>query len=592
MGSHPIELTEGYHPDPDTKSWIKPNPNYKIPNITLHDPGNKRLRVIAIGAGMSGICMAYKIQQQMKNVEFQIYERNADIGGTWFENRYPGCACDVPSHAYTFPWAPNPDWPRFLAPSKDIEVYINKVVDNFDLRKYIKTNHQVAGCWWDAERSKWKVKIELVESKKDWSSTEPLKLIDSFWDECDMLLHATGILNRWDYPKIPGLSKFKGRVLHTAGWPDHYGEEQWKGQRMAVIGSGASSIQTVPTMQPYVKHLDVFVRTPVWFIQIADNFGNNHVYSDEERAYFRANPEKLLAHIKVVEEFFNGRWDHNLMGTEQQKAIKEMTAKRMREMIKDDKLYENIVPDFPVNCRRMTPGDPYMKAIQEDNVDVHFTAATEITEDGVIGADGIERKVDAIVCATGFDVTFRPRFPVVGKNKVDLRDKWNDAAEGYLGLACPDMPNWITFLGPNWPVAQGSIMCALDANGQYAIQCMQKLQQELVRSFCPSQQASDEFNEHVQTWAVDSVWGQPCRSWYKDIETGRVRAIYPGSSLHYRDVLKTPRWEDFDIETSHKNRFAFMGVGRHLAQSEVGKAMGVDRAPYTKMESVDMRIFN
>ena len=162
-------------------------------------------------------------------------------------------SCDVPSHAYTFPWAPNADWPRFLAPSKDIVAYINKVVDSFDLRKFIKVNHQVAGCWWDAERSKWKVKVDVVEPKQDWPSTKPLTVLSSFEDECDMLLHATGILNRWDYPNIPGLSKFRGQVVHTAGWPDNYGEDKWKGQRVAVIGSGASSIQTVPTMQVLVS---------------------------------------------------------------------------------------------------------------------------------------------------------------------------------------------------------------------------------------------------------------------------------------------------------------------------------------------------
>ena len=463
-----ITLTEGYDPNPDAKSWIRPNAKYKIPNITLRDPANKKLRVITIGAGMSGICMAYKIQEQMHNVEHQIYERNANIGGTWWENRYPGCACDVPSHAYTFPWAPNPDWPRFLAHSADISAYIDRVVDNFDLRKYIKTNHQIAGCWWDPTLSKWKVKVQIVEPKLDWSSTAPLNVLEEFWDECDFLEHATGILNRWDYPKIPGLDKFKGRVVHTAGWPSDYQEEKWKGQRVAVIGSGASSVQTVPTMQPHVSHLDVFVRTPIWFIQIADNFGNNHEYSVEERADFRAHPEKLVAHIKAAESFFNARWNHNLVGTREQKEIKAMVEKRMREMIKDDKIYEKITPDFPVNCRRMTPGDPYMKAMQEPNVSMNFCAATEITESGVIGADGVERKdIDTIVCATGFDVSHRPRFPIVGRNGINLQDKWKDAAEGYFGVCCPDMPNWCTFIGPNWPVAQGSIMGALDEPGGY-----------------------------------------------------------------------------------------------------------------------------
>ena len=229
---------------------------------------------------------------------------------------------------------------------------MNRVVDNLDLRKYIKVNHQVAGCYWDADKSKWKVKIEVVEPKSDWSSTASLKVLDTFWDECDFLQHATGILNRWDYPDIAGLDKFAGRVVHTAGWPDDFGEKEWEGKSIAVIGSGASSVQTVPTMQPHVKHMDVFVRTPVWFVQIAENYGNNHEYSEEDKANFRAHPEKLVEHIKALEDLFNSRWNHNIVGTPEQKAFKAMVEKRMREMIKDDSILSKITPDFPVNCRR------------------------------------------------------------------------------------------------------------------------------------------------------------------------------------------------------------------------------------------------
>ena len=229
---------------------------------------------------------------------------------------------------------------------------MNRVVDNFGLRKYIKTNHQVAGCYWDATRSKWKVKIERVEAKTDWSSTAPLKVIDSFEDECDFLQHATGILNRWDYPKIAGIETFKGPVVHTAGWPDNFGEDQWKGKKIAVIGSGASSIQTVPTMQPHVSHLDVFVRTPVWLVEIVTNFGNNHEYSDKDKQDFRDHPEKLVAHIKHLESLFNAKWDHNIMGSPEQVAIKAITEQRMGKMIKDHELLKRLTPTFPVNCRR------------------------------------------------------------------------------------------------------------------------------------------------------------------------------------------------------------------------------------------------
>lgn len=159
-------------------------------------------------------------------------------------------SCDIPAHAYTYPWAPWPDWKNFLAPSGDILTYLQTVVEKLALAKYIKLNHQIAGCWWNEEKGKWRVKVQVVEPKADWSSVEPLKVLHEFEDEADVVLHATGILNRWDYPDIPGLKDFKGRLVHTAGWPDDYSSpEAWGGQDIVVIGSGATSIQVVPNMQ-------------------------------------------------------------------------------------------------------------------------------------------------------------------------------------------------------------------------------------------------------------------------------------------------------------------------------------------------------
>ena len=285
-------------------------------------------------------------------------------------------------------------------------------------------------------------------------------------EECDLLLYATGLLNNYKWPKIKGMEKFKGRVVHTAVWPKEYQEKEWENDRVAVIGSGASSIQTVPKMQPHAKHLDVFVRTGVWFVQIANNYGQNKEYSQEEREEFRRNPEKLLAHAKDIESQVNGLWGAFYTDSEAQKSAQQLFRERMKEFIKDERLLQGFTPKFEVGCRlndylafrsiltytgrRITPGDPYMHAIQKENVDVHFTAVEEITEYGVIGGDSVKVDVDTIVCATGFDVTYRPRFPIIGKNGVDLYKKWEKEPESYLGLGCPDMPNWMMFIGPTW----------------------------------------------------------------------------------------------------------------------------------------------
>jgi cation diffusion facilitator CzcD-associated flavoprotein CzcO len=296
-------------------------------------------------------------------------------------------------------------------------------------------------------------------------------------------------------------------------------------------------------MQKHAKHIDVFVRTGVWFVEIANNFGANHEYSQEERDEFRNDPSKIVEHAKSIEQQVNGLWGIFYDGNESQLGAQEMLKQRMGEFIKDKRLLEGFTPKFAVGCRRITPGDPYMKAIQEPNVDVHFTHVTEITEDGLIGADGVERKVDTIVCATGFDVTYRPRFPVIGKNGTNLQDKWAVHPESYLGLGVPEMPNFIMMIGPTWPVENGAVVGPLLGVSEYMVQIVKRMQKDDIKSWAPKQDVTDAFNEHAQEWIKHTVWKDDCRSWYKNNDTGRVNAVWPGSSLHYMDVIDEPRYE-------------------------------------------------
>ncbi|KAF2092546.1 FAD/NAD(P)-binding domain-containing protein [Rhizodiscina lignyota] len=550
---------------------------YDIPNITMGDPNNRRIKVITIGGGFSGILMAYQIQKLCQNVEHRIYEKNEDIGGTWLENRYPGCACDVPSHAYTMNFALNPDWPRFFSYSPDIWAYLDKICKVFDLRKYMTFNTEVVEAKWHDDVGKWKVKLRQSQHAGGEAR--------EFEDECDVLLYATGILNDFKWPKIEGIEKFRGRLCHTARWPKDYQEEQWKEDRVAVIGSGASSIQTVPKMQPHVKHMDVFIRTGVWFVQIANNYGQNHEYSTEEKEKFRTQPEELVKHAKSIENQINGLWGTFYTGSEAQKKAQELFRARMAEFIKDERLLKGFTPKWEVGCRRVTPGDPYMEAIQQPNVDVHFTPVEKITEDGVIGGDGIERKCDTIVCATGFDVTYKPRFPVIGKDGVNLYEKWRNEPEAYLGLGVPSFPNFMIFIGPTWPVENGSVAGPLLNVSTYAIQMINKLQYENIKSVTPKQDITDAFNEHAQEWIKHTVWKDSCRSWYKNNDTGRVNAIWPGSSLHYAELIEKPRWEDYEIAYNYKNPWAFMGMGANVANATEGS----DYSPYLQLENIDTK---
>lgn len=341
-------------------------------------------------------------------------------------------------------FALNPDWPRYHSYAPDIWKYLDKVCEVFDLRKYMTFNTEVIEARWNDEAGKWHVRLRQTDGA---GITAPRE----FEEECDVLLYATGILNNFKWPSLPGLKdKFRGRVVHTARWPPDYQQRQWAGERVAVIGSGASSIQTVPHMQPHVAHLDVFVRTGVWFVQMTENAEQIVEYPDGMKDAFRHDPRKMVAHAKSIEDQVNDIFEVMYAGSAKQQEAQDKMRARMQKWIRDPRLVDGFTPRFEIGCRRVTPGDPYMEAVTKDNVDVHFTAVERLTEDGVVGADGVERKCDTVVCATGFDVTYRPRFPVVGRNGVNLAEKWKDAPESYLGITVPDMPNFFMYIGPTW----------------------------------------------------------------------------------------------------------------------------------------------
>lgn len=299
--------------------------------------------------------------------------------------------------------------------------------------------------------------------------------------------------------------------------------------------------------------MDVFIRTGVWFVNIANNYGDNHAYTEEEKATFRTDKEALAAHASDIENQVNGDWSLFLSDSEVQKTERIHFEQRMAEHIKDKRLLEGFTPKWAVGCRRVTPGDPYMKAIQKPNVKVHFTGVKRLTEHGILGDDGLERQVDTIICATGFDISYHPHFPVVGLNGANLIDHFRRDPECYLGITVPNFPNYILFGGPTWPVMNGSAMGPILAVTNYTIQVIQKLQIENIRSLVPRQDITDKFNAHVQTFIKKSVWKEDCRSWYKNNDTGKVFAVWPGSSLHYMQAISAPRYEDYHMTYHHEN---------------------------------------
>ncbi|KAL1595999.1 hypothetical protein SLS60_009690 [Paraconiothyrium brasiliense] len=243
-------------------------------------------------------------------------------------------------------------------------------------------------------------------------------------------------------------------------------------------------------------------------------------------------------------------------------------------------------PKFAVGCRRITPGEPYLKAIQKENVQVHFTPVVKIVPEGVVGGDGVTRVVDSIICATGFDVSFTPRFPIIGRNGVALAERWRDEPNAYFGVTVPDMPNLVMQGGPPTPVQNGTPFGAFHTHANYALQVIKKMQRDNIRLLQPKRTVTEAFNRHAQDYLMNTVFADSCRAWYKNNETGRITAIWPGSALQYKELLDSARWEDYEIEYRDKdNMFAFLGNG--LVKEHVNPEL--DITYYLNVSNIDPR---
>ncbi|RMJ12259.1 hypothetical protein CDV36_008116 [Fusarium kuroshium] len=552
-------LNADFHNDPKS--------GYHIPFVPIGEPQNRRLKVVTVGAGICGIMLAYNIEKFTPNVEHVIYEKNPEVGGTWYQNRYPMAGCDSPTCTYQFNFAISPDWEDFYSSSEYLRRYINNVVDRLDLRKYITFNSRVIEARFDEKKGTWQLKIEqtLVDGTK--------KIIN---DDCDLLLGAVGILDRWELPKIPGLDTFKGRVIHSADraqWED-YTKDKWANENILVIGSGASSIQVVPGMQPHAKKLAslsaLLLGSSPNPMKSGVRLDHKATNTEAERDVFRKDHKAMVKHSKANENSL--MMLHHLMVKHNplHYQAREQITNRTREWIKDDDIFKNIIPNFSVGCRRIAPGDPYMLAIQKPNVDMHFCGVTKVVEDGVIGDDGVKTVCDTIVCATGFDVSYRPPFPLIGLGDIDLRKEWG----GYSCKLPRRIPNYLMYLGPNSPVESGSITGELEALVSYTLKVITKMQIDNIRYFVPKQDATDEFNEHTQN---------------KNRKTGRVDAIWPGSALHYRVALEQPRWEDMEIKYHGPNRFQCFGYG--YSAVDLNTDPDADRSPYINEDALDPRFY-
>jgi len=401
---------------------------YRITEKPLH--AKRHLRIVCVGAGAAGLQIAYKAERALTDVDLQIYEKNSDIGGTWLENRYPGCTCDIPSHSYQFTWARNPAWSAYYSSSEEIWQYFKDVATKYELEKYVQFKTTVESATWNEDRGQWKVSILGADGKRedDW---------------CDILISGSGVLNSWKYPNIPGLDLFKGKLMHSAQWDNTY---DLTGKTVAVIGGGSSAVQIIPNIQAKVGKLYAFLRSPVWITtgfgaKYAGPGGTNFEYDAEQIQKWKDDPEEYRKYARDVEGELNKRFNLMHMHSGDQKNSRELIANLMNDKLANDKLAKKMIPDFALGCRRMTPGSGYLESLGKENVEVIHESAMRLTETGIVDESGVEHEVDVVICATGFDTSFTPHFKVTGRNNADIKTQFGDFPVGYLGITAENFPN-------------------------------------------------------------------------------------------------------------------------------------------------------
>ncbi|ROT36327.1 FAD/NAD(P)-binding domain-containing protein [Sodiomyces alkalinus F11] len=503
----------------------------------------RQIRVICIGAGASGLLVAYKLQKHFTNYSLTVYEKNEAVAGTWFENRYPGCACDVPSHNYTWSFEPNLSWSAVYPPSNEIFDYFEGFARKYCLHQYVKVRHQVVGAAWDHVNGGYTVQVQDLATGKITT------------DHCDMLVNAGGVLNHWKWPAIPGLDKYKGVLLHTANWDESVSLE---GKVVGLIGNGSSGIQVLPAIRDKCKKVTTFIREPTWVSPVQGM--EQHKYTPEERRAFAEKPGALLDYRKNIESGLNGQFGIFLKENRVNIDTHAYMKQQMKEKLNNAFLEEKLIPDWSVGCRRLTPGVDYLESLTKPNVQVVYGEILEVTEKGCLCDDGNEYPVDVLICATGFDTSFRPRFPVVSPSGENLQDKWAKVPESYLGIGVAGFPNYFCMLGPNCPIGNGPVLSAIEAQCDWMLKIMDRFQSTNMARIAPKEEAVRDFVEFKEWFMKRTVWSDPCRSWYKPGPDGPVVALWPGSTLHYIEAMSHVRFDDFDI-TYAGNRFAFLGNG-------------------------------
>jgi len=499
----------------------------------------RKLKVLVIGAGMSGLLTGVRLSQA--GVPFEIVESNPDVGGTWLVNTYPGCRVDNSNHMYSYSFEPNHAWPQHFSPQPELLKYFRGVAAKYDLRKHIRFETKVESLAWDEDRAVWRVALKGKDGRAETV-------------EANAVITAVGQLNKPRMPQIEGVGTFEGPAFHSAEWRH---DVDLAGKRVAVIGTGASAYQFVPEIAPKVAKLKVFQRTPPWGLPVPHYHEDvpegmkwllEHIpYYDKWYRFwlFWMTTEGFLPMVKA-DEGWNGPstavGQANLM-------LREMAAEALAAQVADrPDLLPNVVPTYPVGGKRaVLDNGVWLGALKRPNVELITQAITKITPKGVVTADGVEHEADVLIYGTGFTASkFLSGLTVKGRGGRELHDVWAGDARAYLGMTVPDFPNFFMIYGPNTNiVVNGSIIFFSECSVRYIVGALRLLAETGAKAIEVKRGVHDDFNIRVDDANKGWAWGsEGVSSWYKN-EFGRVSQNWPFGLIDYWRATLAPNPDDF-----------------------------------------------
>ena len=481
---------------------------------------SRHVRVAIVGAGLGGIGTAIRLRQRGMD-DFVILERAGDIGGTWRDNSYPGCACDVESHLYSFSFDLNPDWSRAFSPQPEIQEYLRRCAARHGVMPHVRLNHEVLDARWDAAAARWRIRT----TQGDWTAP--------------VLVLAQGALSDPSIPALPGLERFRGTVFHSARW-DH--AHDLAGERVAVIGTGASAIQLVPAIQPVVGKLSLFQRTPSWIIPRHDH----PIPKPVRRLFRRLRPLQRLLRLWLYlrHELFLVAFRHPRVA----RLVERYALRHLRASAPDPALRAKLTPRYTIGCKRILLSNDYLPAVAQPNVELVTEGIAEVREDAIVDGTGAAHPVDTIIFATGFQPTTPPlAHHVHGRDGRTLAEAWAGSPRAHVGTTCTGFPSLFMLMGPNTGLGHSSVVYMIEAQIAHLLGALDEMRRRGAVAIEPRPEAQAAWLAHVERKMRGTVWvAGHCASWYLDA-TGRNSTLWPDFTWRFRRRVARFRPEEYEL---------------------------------------------